>query len=523
MATGKNHLKKLKEASQKLVVLIILDGWGIAPPNKGNAITLAKTPTMDSLIKHYSSTELIAHGVKVGLPPKQDGNSEAGHMNLGSGRVTDQDAVYISKEINNGAFFKNAAFLEAIQNVKKNKSKMHLMGLISGDQSAHAEPDHLLALLELLRQRGINKFYLHLFTDGRDSSRFSGLEYVLALERGLKWPNESIATIQGRFYAMDRKKKWNRLEKAYNLLVLGKGESANSPQAAITRAYNRGESDEFIRPAIMLRHGKPIATIGDNDSVIFFNLRSDRARQFTKAFVQKDFKEGFKRQKILKNLVFVAMTDFGPDLENILTAFPSRDLKNTLPFVLDGLKQLYVAESEKYSHVTYFFNGGYADPVMGEERIRIPSPDVVSYDEIPGMSAAKITETVLEKIRVGNFNFMAVNFCNPDMIGHTGNLSAGIKAVEAVDHCLGKIISAILKKNGTAVVTADHGNIEEMINLKTGEVDTKHSTNPVPLIVVGQNWRHKKLKSGFLADVAPTILKIMGLPKPREMSGDSLF
>ncbi len=519
----KNKVIKKKEEKKKLVVLIILDGWGIAKPGKGNAVTLAKTPVMDNLVKNCPNTLLTAHGAKVGLPRNQDGNSEAGHMNLGAGRIAEQDAVYISKEIKNGTFFKNAAFLAAIKHIKKNKSKIHLMGLLSDNQSAHVEPEHLRALLDLLRRHQVEKIFLHLFTDGRDSARFSGLELILALERELLWPKELIATVQGRFYAMDRKKKWERLEKAYDLMVLAKGERAKSPQAAITRAYNRGETDEFIKPAVMFRKGKPIATIDDHDAVIFFNLRSDRARQLSKVFVQAKF-EGFKRKKLLKDLIFVTMTDFGPDLDSILTAFPSCDLTHTLPFAVDGFKQLYIAESEKYSHITYFFNGGYANPVAGEERIRVPSPDVISYDEKPEMSAGQIVGIVLDKINNDGYNFAAVNFANPDMVGHTGNLKAGIKAVEAVDKCTGKVIEAVLKRGGTAVVTADHGNIEEMINLKTGEIDTKHSTNPVPFIIVGKDFKNKKLKSGgILADVAPTILKIIGLPKPKEMTGDALF
>ncbi|MFH1173327.1 MAG: 2,3-bisphosphoglycerate-independent phosphoglycerate mutase [bacterium] len=513
--------KPIVNQSGQPVILIIMDGWGIAPPNKGNAIALAKTPVIDLLTKNYPHTQLVAHGKKVGLPLKQDGNSETGHEILGAGRLVEQDAVVVSSSIKDGTFFKNAAFLAAVKHVRKNNSKLHLMGLLSGDQSAHVDPNHLTALLLLMRKYKLDKVFIHLFTDGRDSSRFGSPGYLELLQNQLGY-NAKIASIQGRFYAMDRKKKWDRLEQAYDLIVSGHGEKAVKAEDAVTKAYNRGETDEFIAPTVIIKDGKPVATVDDHDAIIFFNLRSDRARQITKPFVQKKFKE-FRRKKVLNDLIFVTMTDFGPDLDSILTAFPSTDLKGTLTITVDGRKQLYIAESEKYAHVTYFFNGGYANPVAGEERIRILSPDVRAYDQKPEMSAGQITETVLKKINKNDYELMVINFANPDMVGHTGNLKAGIKAVEIVDKCVGEIVKAAGKKNMAVVITSDHGNAEEMINPVTGEVDTKHSTNPVPFILVSDKLKNKKLSPGSLANVAPTILKIMDLPASPEMTSKPLF
>lgn len=509
------------------MILIILDGWGIAKSSAGNAIALAKTPFLSGLAKKYPYTELCASGKCAGLPPKQAGNSEAGHMNIGAGRIVEQDVIRISKSINEGTFFKNPAFLEAIKHVKKNKSELHLMGILGSGASPHSDPDHILALLILARNYGINNIYLHLFTDGRDSPKYASLKLVEALERELK-EGEYIATIIGRFYAMDRKKKWERSGKAYDALVSGEGRIAKSPQAAITESYNRGESDEFIEPYIMVRKGKPLKRIGDNDSVIFFNLRSDRARQLAKFFVQQDFNAknpgSLKRKKVLKNLHFVAMTDFGPDLDSIASAYPGADLKATLPMRLSDLRQLYIAESEKYAHVTYFFNGGYADPVNGEERIMLDSPDVKSYDETPAMSSAGLAETVIKNLKNKKYDFTVLNFAAPDMIGHTGNLNAGIDCCEKIDERVKEIVEAYSAAAGTVIITADHGNIEEMINLKTGEIDTEHSINSVPLILINKNFKQVKLRDdGVLGDIAPTILDILGRKKPKEMTGKSLI
>ncbi|MBI2459644.1 MAG: 2,3-bisphosphoglycerate-independent phosphoglycerate mutase [Parcubacteria group bacterium] len=510
------------------LILVILDGWGLAKPNKGNAVALAKTPTMDGLIKKYSQTELNAAGKFVGLPPLQAGNSEAGHMNMGAGRIVEQDAVIIGRSINDGSFFKNASFIEAIRLVKRNKSRLHLMGMISNGMSAHSDPDHLLALLSLARTSGVEEVYLHLFTDGRDSPQYASLKLITDIQKAFK-NGEAIATIMGRFYAMDRKKDWIRTKKAYEALVNGLGRKAISAQAAITESYNRGESDEFIEPYVIIKNGKPLPRIANGDSLIFFNLRSDRARQLAKVFAQKDFyglnQSAFNRKKFLKDLLFVAMTDFGPDLGGILTAFPASDLKQTLPWQLADLKQLYMAETEKYAHVTYFFNGGYANPVAGEARRVIASPDVKSYDDTPAMSSGKLTKEIINNLAKKKYDFTVLNLAAPDMVAHTGNLAAGLKCCQEVDKYLGEIVKVYLGAGGTVLITADHGNIEEMIDLKTGEIDTEHSNNPVPFMVVNKNLGNKvKLRNrGVLGDIAPTILELLGRPKPAEMSGKSLI
>lgn len=513
----------------KPTVLVILDGWGIAPPGPGNAVTLAKPTTVNALWNEFPHTLLSAHGRAVGLPEHQEGNSEAGHMNLSAGWVVKQDAIYINESIKDGTFFKNTAFLEVVKHAQKYNTKVHLMGLLSNGESAHSCPGHLYALLKLMHEQGMEKVFLHLFTDGRDSSRFAAIKLLPKL-RAHFYGNEKIATVMGRFYAMDRIKIWARVEAAYNAMVLGEGAVAESAEAAISSAYNRGETDEFITPTVITEDHKPIVTINDNDVVIFFNLRSDRAREITKTFVQKDFNEknpgSFKRKKFPENIRFAAMTDFGPDLPHVMTAYPSRNIFSALPAVLRDRKQIYIAESEKYAHVTYFFNGGNADPIYGEERIRVPSPPLPRYEQKPEMNAENVAHEVRRCIDNGRYDFITVNFCNPDMIGHTGNLEAGIKAVKAVDSCVGKIIRGVFRKDGTAIITADHGNAEEMINLKTGEVDTEHSINPVPFIVVGPEFKNKKrktLRRGVLADVAPTVLDIMGIMRPREMARRSLL
>jgi len=506
------------------MILVILDGWGVAKPNRGNAITLAKTPVYDSLKKKYPYTEIKAHGKYVGLPENQDGNSEAGHGNIGAGRILEQDALKISKGITDGTFFKNPAFQQAVKHVQTNNSQIHLMGMLSNGMSAHSDPGHIVALLTLLRNSQIEKINLHLFTDGRDSPKYASLKLVENIEHLLK-KNEKIATVMGRFYAMDRKKKWERTNQAFEALVLGKGRQAKSATAAITESYIKGENDEFIEPYVIKQNDKITSRIEDNDGIIFFNLRSDRARQLTKIFVQKEFNKlnpgSIKRAKVLKNLCFVVMTDFGPDLDAIITAFPSPNLKGTLPFALASIKQLYIAEAEKYAHVTYFFNGGYAGKVNGEDFIRIKSPDVRSYDATPAMKTKELADIVIKC----KYDFTALNIAAPDMIGHTGNLEAGIKCAQAIDKEISKIVKVYLKKNGTIIITADHGNLEEMINLETGEIDTEHSSCPVPFMIINKNLKDKiKLKdNGVLGDIAPTILELLDIKKPREMTGRSLI
>ena len=384
-----------------LTALIILDGWGIAPASDSNAISLAQTPNLDSLKSAYAYTELTASGESVGLPPGQDGNSEAGHMNIGAGRIVEQEATYINRQISMGRFFKNPAFLEAAHHVKKHNGRLHIMGLLSNHMSAHSYPDHLEALLTFCNQKKI-KPYFHLFTDGRDAPPHKAVHLLKQLQDKF-FGNERIATVMGRFYGMERNKRWEVTEQAYNAMVLGEGEAADSAEEAITRSYNRDETDEFIKPHIIDSEGM----IQDNDAVIFFNLRSDRARQISKAFVQKDFQarnpEAFKRKRIVDNLKFVSMTDFGPDLDDVLTAFPSRDLEETLPMQLKEYRQLYLSESEKYAHVTYFFNGSYKDPIAGEFREMIPSPDVDFYDQKPEMSSDQLTKKLKTVFRPETF------------------------------------------------------------------------------------------------------------------------
>ncbi|MFA6603782.1 MAG: 2,3-bisphosphoglycerate-independent phosphoglycerate mutase [Patescibacteria group bacterium] len=519
--------KKIAAAKIPPVVLAVIDGWGLAPPGRGNAISLSKTPNLDALFGKYPHSQLMAHGRYVGLLPDQEGNSEAGHMNIGAGRIVRQDISYVTEAIKDRTFFKNTAFKEVLKHAKKYGTTVHLMGLLSNGNSAHACPEHLYALLEFCRDEGIDRVLLHLFTDGRDSPPFSATRLLHDLEKRL-YPNQQIATVMGRFYAMDRNKRWPRIELAYNAIVCGEGLVAANAHAAILHGYNRGESDEFILPTVMVGEDKrPIGGVHDNDVVIFFNLRSDRARELTKAFVQKDFEqrsEGvFKRKCVPRNTRFAVMADFGPDLPHVFTAFPSRDIQLGLTEVLAPVRQFYIAESEKYAHVTYFFNGGFADPRVGEERMRVPSPFVAHYDSKPEMRAMTIAGEVARRVRSGLHDFTVLNLANLDMVGHTGNLSATIKAVETVDHCIGIIAEAVLEKKGHLILTGDHGNAELMINPETGELMTEHTANPVPFLLVSDVFRKAKIGDGMLADVAPTILDIMHIPKPVEMSGFSLL
>lgn len=517
--------KSKNDSLRKPVVLIILDGWGVGPNEKhGNAIVEAKTPVFDSLMKRFPSTTLKCWGKYVGLPKGQEGNSEAGHLNIGAGRVVRQEILDINECIDDGTFFKNAAFLQAIKHIKKNNKRLHLMGMLSNGDSGHASPKHLYALLDLARKEKIEKVFLHLFTDGRDSPRFAAPELLAKLEKHFDG-REHIATVMGRFYAMDRNKLWGRTKLAYQAIACGQGLIADDARSAILHAYNRGESDEFIMPTLIKNgDGSLVAQIEDDDGVIFYNLRSDRARQITKAFVQPDFekvnKGAFERPCRPKNMQFVAMTDFGPDLPNILTAFPSRDIKNGLVDVIgdNGYRQLHVAESEKFAHITYFLNGGYPEPVSGEDRIKLSSPDVSRYDKVPEMSSYKITDRAISAIRGNEYDFVAINYAAPDMIGHTGNFAASVKTAEVIDECLAKLVSLIMEKDGIAIITADHGNIDNMLNAETGEVVTEHSLNPVPFIIVDEKNRHLKLKkNGKLANIAPTVLKLLDLPVPDEM------
>ncbi len=507
------------------LVLVIIDGWGIGPAGPTNPISQAQTPTLTSWRRVYPMTELAASGSAVGLNPGQDGNSEAGHMNLGAGRVVPQESVRISNAIANGLFFRNPAWLAMLHHVRKHQSTLHIMGMLGSNESAHADPDHLLALLIFVQDHNLQNVKLHLFTDGRDSPRFFAREMLTKFAS--HFGDAKVATIMGRYYAMDRNKTWDRTEAAYRAITQAEGpHQADDALSAVSQAYNRGESDEFITPTIVDGY----QGMNDGDAIIFFNLRSDRARQLTKTFVQTDFEKenaatgAFRRARVIRDLLFVAMTDFGPDLGDILSAFPAMTVNETLPMVVPGLRQLYLAESEKYAHVTYFFNGGYPDPVAGEHREMVPSPPVQYYDRQPAMNTPKLADRICAAVARREFDLLVVNFANTDMIAHTGNFPAGIAAMEAADHALGRIAAAVQAVSGVVVVTGDHGNLEEMVNVKTGEVDTEHSANPVPFWVVGERGRGKTLRAGGrLADVAPTLLDLLGRPQPAAMTGRSLL
>ena len=495
----------------KPVVLLVLDGWGIAPPGKGNAIELAKKPNFDKYWKNFPHTQLFAHGKQVGVPINQVGNSEAGHINIGAGRTVLDDVVEISRDIDEGRFDKNLALNQTIEHVQKESSKMHVMGLISDGQSPHASMKHLYSIVDLINKKGIKKIYLHLFTDGRDSPPMSSLKIFKQIKNKVKNKAE-IVTVIGRFYAMDRNKHWERTQRAYDCLIGKKFLHFNDYEDAVIHSYNKNVTDEFIEPAIVCNTKEQCANtrIGDNDGVVFFNSRSDRARQLAKCFVQKQFNKmnpnSFDRKRKVKNLKFCALTDFGPDLDHILTAYPSADLKDTLPMILSHAKQLYISETEKYAHMTYFINGGYADAVNGEHRVKIASPKVKNYALKPEMSVYKITKNVKILIDQGKYDFIAINFANPDMVGHTGNLKAVIKAIEHCDKCIGELGNSVLKKDGTLIITADHGNAEKMIDEKKNEIWTSHTTNKVPFILVSNEYKGARLKkNGNLGNIAPTI------------------
>lgn len=520
-------MKQVKNASFLPIVLVILDGWGIAPAGNSNPISMAKLPNWDFFNRHYSHAELSSTGKDVGLPKGQDGNSEAGHMNIGAGRIAKQDAVIISEMIKNKKFFSSPALINAVKHARKYKSNIHVMGLLSNGQSAHSNPEHLYALLKFLAMKKFHRVYLHLFTDGRDSPPHAADRLISKLINNFK-NKEIISTVIGRYYAMDRIKKWHRTEMAYNAMVLGEGITADNPYRAISQAYNRGEFDEYITPTVILNPVKKAKFINNNDAVIFFNLRSDRARQLAKTFVQDNFelanKGSFKRKKVLKNLFFVTNTDIGPDLDHMETVLKGVTLNNTLPIILNNYRQLYLAEREKYAHVTYFFNGGHNHPLNGEQWQVIESKGQTNYENYPQMSTPELADIIVKYLKHNSYDFITVNFANADMVGHTGNIKAAIKALESIDKCLGQIYKEIIKVNGTLILTADHGNVEEMLNLKTGEMDTEHSNNPVPFVLINKKYHKLRLnKNGKLGDIGPTILKLVGTKKPKEMTGKSLI
>ncbi|WP_427338851.1 2,3-bisphosphoglycerate-independent phosphoglycerate mutase [Caloranaerobacter sp. DY30410] len=507
--------------ANKPVALIILDGWGIGKDYEGNAILKAKTPNYKMLLENYPSTKLEASGLSVGLPEGQMGNSEVGHLNIGAGRIIYQEFTRISKAIENGEFFEKQEFIKAVENAKKNNSSLHLMGLLS-DGGVHSHNTHLYALLELAQKYGLKEVYIHCFLDGRDVPPKSAKKYIEELENKLSEIGVGkIATISGRYYAMDRDKRWDRTKKAYDAMVLGKGRVASTPIEALNKSYDEDITDEFVIPTVIVKDNNPIKVIEDNDSIIFFNFRPDRARQITRAFVDDNF-DGFVRDKKV-NVYFVCMTQYDKTIDNVEIAYKPQVYVNTLGEYLSkkGLKQLRIAETEKYAHVTFFFNGGVEKPNEGEERVLIPSPKVATYDLKPEMSAVEVKEEVIKRINEDKYDFIVLNFANPDMVGHTGKFEAAVKAIETVDECLGDIVKLIVEKGGKVMITADHGNAEEMIDENTGKTITAHTTNKVPCIVIGEG--DVKLREGILADIAPTILDMMGIEKPNEMTGQSLI
>ncbi|WP_125153436.1 2,3-bisphosphoglycerate-independent phosphoglycerate mutase [Clostridium rectalis] len=509
--------------SKKPVLLMILDGFGITDKADGNAVEAANKPNYTSFLNDYPHTELKASGLSVGLPEGQMGNSEVGHLNIGAGRIIYQELTRISKDIKEGRFFKNLEINEAMDKALKNNSSLHLLGLLS-DGGVHSHIDHLKAILKIAKEKGLNNVYVHAFLDGRDVPPSSSKKYISDIEDYMrKLGLGEIATVSGRYYAMDRDKRWERVNLAYNAMVLGEGENCNSSLEAVDKSYHDNKTDEFVLPTVVLKNGKPTGVIQSGDSVIFYNFRPDRARQITRALNDKVF-DGFKRETM--NLNFVTMTQYDKTIENVEVAYKPETYENTLGEYVSklGLKQLRIAETEKYAHVTFFFNGGVEKPNIGEDRALIPSPKVATYDLKPEMSAYEVTTEVLKRIDKDVYDLIILNFANPDMVGHTGVFEAAKKAIEDVDICIGKVVNKILSKDGTVFITADHGNSEQMIDYSNGKPMTAHTTNKVPYLYVSNHSLGRSLrKDGILADIAPTILDEMGVTIPKEMTGKSLI
>ena len=508
---------------KKFCALIILDGFGLAPAGPANAITSAGTPYIDYLMNTYPHTRLDASGLAVGLPDGQMGNSEVGHLNIGAGRIVYQDLTHISKEIEEGGFFKNEALLSAMDNAKKNGKKLHIMGLV-GPGGVHSHQEHLEALIEMAKREGVDRTYIHCFTDGRDLPPKSAKDIIADLERYIKKTGcGKIASVCGRYYAMDRDNRWERVQRAYDLLSLGIGDKFDSAVEAVEASYDKGVTDEFIAPSVIVENGEPISTMEKGDSIIFFNFRPDRAREITRAFIFEDF-DSFERKTGYLAPKFVSFTRYDAKFTNLEVAFKPRSLDNTMGEYLSklGLKQLRIAETEKYAHVTFFFNGGVEAPNPGEDRVLIPSPKVATYDLKPEMSAYEVAAKAKEEILSGKYDVMILNFANCDMVGHTGIMEAAMKAVKAVDECAKEVIETILLIGGKALLTADHGNADKMFD-EEGKPHTAHTTNPVPLILIGDNGGKKLKDGGKLCDIAPTMLEMMGIDIPKEMTGKSLL
>ncbi len=522
----------------KPIALIILDGWGVAPASKGNGITLAKTPNFNNLVANYPAMTLLASGEAVGLSWGEMGNSEVGHLNLGVGKIFYQNLPRISKAVEDESFFENQAIIRAMEHVKKHNSKLHIIGLVS-EGRVHSTNSHCYALLEMAKRYKLKNVFVHAFLDGRDTPYNSGLGFIKELEEKMKdYKVGEIASLHGRMYAMDRDTHWERVEKTYKVLVKGESEEYfKEPLKAIEASYKKKVYDEEFVPVVIGQEGDYTAVVQDNDAVISFNFRADRARELTKAFVLDDF-NNFDRGEKINNLYFATMTEYESGLP-VEIIFPREEITTSLPKVLSekGYKQLHIAETEKYAHVTFFFSGGIEDAYEGEDRIVIPSPRVASYAEKPEMSANQLTDDLVKQILQEKHDFIVVNYANPDMVGHTGDINQTIKAIETTDKCLGQVVNLVLSKGGQAIIVADHGNAEELLNLQTGEIDKEHSTNPVPCLIIGKQFEGKTIEDvqlvgndlslvqpiGLLSDVAPTILKMMNIDIPEDMSGRSLI
>lgn len=503
---------------------MILDGYGLNEKKEHNAVAEANTPVIDGLMDACPFVEGNASGMAVGLPDGQMGNSEVGHLNMGAGRIVYQELTRITKEIQDGTFFENPALLDAVNNCKKNNSALHVFGLVS-DGGVHSHNTHIYGLLELAKRNGLQNVYAHCFLDGRDTPPASGRGYVEELEEKMKEIGVGkVASVMGRYYAMDRDNNYDRVEYAYKALTKGEGLMAESASAGIQASYDRQETDEFVKPTVVTQNGAPVATIQDGDSVIFFNFRPDRAREITRAFCDDDFK-GFAREKKL-DLVYVCFSDYDPTIQNKEVAFHKIAVTNTFGewLAANGMKQARIAETEKYAHVTFFFNGGVEEPNEGEDRILVNSPkEVATYDLKPQMSAYEVCDKLVEAIKSDRYDVIIINFANPDMVGHTGVEEAAIKAVEAVDECVGKAVAAIREVDGVMFICADHGNAEQLVDYETGAPFTAHTTNPVPFILVNYKEDYGLREGGCLADIIPTLIEIMGKEQPAEMTGKSLL
>ena len=509
--------------SKKPTVLMILDGYGLNDTTQGNAVAEGKTPVMDKLMAEYPFVKGNASGMAVGLPEGQMGNSEVGHLNMGAGRIIYQELTKITKAIEDGDFFENQALLAACKNAKENNTALHMMGLVS-DGGVHSHNGHIYGLLELAKRQGVEKVYVHCFLDGRDTPPASGKEYVEALEAKMKEIGiGEVASVSGRYYAMDRDNRWDRVERAYNALVKGEGVQAESATAGIQASYDADKTDEFVEPMVIVKDGAPVATVKDGDSVIFFNFRPDRAREITRTFCDDNF-EGFDRGERVKT-TFVCFTEYDVTIQNKQVAFVKEEITNTFGEFLaaHNMTQARIAETEKYAHVTFFFNGGVEEPNKGEDRILVKSPKVATYDLKPEMSAYEVCDKLVDAIKSDKYDVIIINFANPDMVGHTGVEDAAIKAIEAVDECVGKAVDALKEVDGQMFICADHGNAEQLIDETTGEPFTAHTTNPVPFILVNADPAYKLREGGCLADIAPTLIELMGMEQPKEMTGKSLL